>query len=235
MSKIARSKPPPTLLAIILGVSLATAVHAQVGHPPTSSPYRDQRAKYLFSLNGGYSWGSGGKVEAGPSSGPIVGARFDLHLAGPGSVQAGINVGQLERHLIDPSADPDDRVAAVERQSVIMADVGAFLVLTGEKTWYGFAPYFGASMGIALGGTVPGDTLSPFNFSTKFMVGPQLGFRWHPGRRVFLRVEGRDMLWKLSYPNEFFDADPPVLDRALNKESEWTHNPMLMASLGVAF
>ena len=190
------------------------------------------RAKYLVSINGGYSWGSGGKVEAGPANGPIVGGRFDVNLAGPGSIQVGINWANLNRKLIDPNADPDDRVFGTATQSVFMADAGLILTFTGQKTWHGFAPYIGASMGLALGGSVEADTLSTFNFNTKFMVGPQLGFRWHPVRQFFLRIEGRDMLWKLSYPDEYFNGDPPVLDPQVNKRTEWTHNLMLLVSLG---
>jgi len=232
MSNIPCRKLQPALFALILGVSLTATGEAQVGHPPTSSPYRDLRDKYFASINGGYSWGSGGKVEAGPANGPIVGARFDVHLAGPGSIQVGINWGNLNRQLIDPNADPGDRVYGTTTQSVFMADAGLILTFTGQKTWYGFAPYLGASMGLALGGSVPEDTLSTFTFNTKFIVGPQLGFRWHPVRQFFLRIEGRDMLWKLSYPNEYFDADPPVLDPQVNKTTEWTHNLMLLVSLG---
>ncbi len=234
MSNIPSLKLQPIFFACALGVSIVASGEAQVGHPPTSSPYRDMRDKYLVSITGGYSWGSGGKVKAGPANGPLVGGRFDLHLAGPGSIQIGLNWAGLDRQLIDPNADPDDRVYGTARQSVFMADAGLVLTLTGQKTWYGFAPYFGASMGLALGGSVAADTLSTFSFNTKFMVGPQLGFRWHPVRRFFLRVEGRDMVWKLSYPDEYFDADPPVLDPLVNKRTEWSHNLMLLVSLGFA-
>jgi len=235
MSNIPCRKLQPIIVALAIGASTASSARAQVGHPPGSSPYRDMRAKFLISFVGGHSWGSGGKLKAGPASGPIFGGRLDLHLAGPGSVQAGLNWGTLDRRLLDPNADPDDRVAGVPRQAVIMADAGLILTLTGQKTWYGFAPYAGLSMGLALGGTVEGDTLSTFNFNTKFMVGPQLGFRWHPIGQLFLRVEGRDMVWRLTYPDEFFNGDPPLLDPQVNKTTEWTHNLMLLVSFGFTF
>jgi hypothetical protein len=73
------------------------------------------------------------------------------------------------------------------------------------------------------------------------MVTPMVGLRIHPTRRLSLRVEGRDAIWKLSYPSSFFD-DPsmapgtePVLDPQFNKDSEWTHNLMLYVSLGWSF
>ena len=114
-------------------------------------------------------------------------------------------------------------------------------MLTGQKTWYGFAPYLGLSMGVAIGGDVPADSLSGYDFNIKFMAGPGIGLRWHPGSRIGLRVEFRDVLWKLSYPNAFFEPPtdqpdiPPVLDPEFNKTSEWTHNPSLYISLGYAF
>ncbi|MDH3457433.1 MAG: hypothetical protein OER90_11405 [Gemmatimonadota bacterium] len=219
-------------VAIVLGT--ATAAMAQVGHPPGSSPYRELRAKYMLSAVGGYSSGSGGKVEVGPAAGNLFGARLDVHLAGPGVVQLGLSRASLDRTLIDAGADSANRVVGMEKQSAVLADIGLYLVFTGEKTWHGIAPYFGASIGLALGGAVPADSLSGFTFGTKFLVGPQLGFRWHPSQRLFFRVEGRDLIWKLSYPEAFFQGDDPVLDPAFNKPSQWTHNPMLLVSVGFA-
>lgn len=234
MSNIPYRRLELFLLCFILGGSLTGTANAQVGHPPESSPYRDMRSKFLFSVTGGNSWGSGGKVAAGPADGPILGTRLDVHLGGPGSAQIGVNWASLNRMLIDPSADESSRSTGPVRQSIFMFDVGLILTLSGQKTWHGLAPYFGGSLGIAMAGPVPGDTLSTFEFGTKFITGPQIGLRWHPVSRLFLRIEGRYMFWKLSYPDEFFEGDPPVLDPLVNRETDWTHNPMLLVSLGIA-
>jgi hypothetical protein len=220
---------------------LPVAAHAQVGYRPESSPYRPLPEKYQFSLTGGYSWGSGGKVDVGPANGPVVGGRFDMHLAGPGAVNLGVNVGNFDRLLIDPRLPPDERNVGTATQSVVMLDAGLNLVLTGQKSWRGLVPYLGASMGMAFGGSVPEDSLTGFKFGAKFMVTPVIGLRIHPTSRLSLRVEGRDAIWKLSYPQTFFipptedPAIPPVLDPAFNKDSEWTHNLMLYVSLGWSF
>lgn len=232
-----------TIILVLVSASVSVSVgHTQVGHPPGSSPYRDLRSKYQISATGGYSWGGGGKVEVGPARGRFGGMRFDLHLAGPGAVQLGVNVGNFDRLLLDPSQAPDARILGTTTQSVIMVDAGLNLVLTGAKTWYGLAPYAGASLGLALGGDVPAaDSLSLFKFSTKFLVGPQIGFRWFPFRRVSFRFEARDVIWRLSYPSQFFDPpanapdDDPVLDSRFNKTTQWTHNPMFLVSVGWAF
>ncbi len=233
--------PRPILIYLLVGLGVPGTLGAQVGHTPRSSPYRDLPEKYMFALTGGYSWGSGGKVKVGPGEGSVFGARGDIHLAGPGSVQVGLNVGSFDRLLLDPKQGPDERVLGWARQSVVMADAGLNLVFTGQKTWYGLAPYLGLSLGVAIGGDVPADSLSGYDFNIKFMVGPGIGLRWHPVRRIGLRVEFRDVLWKLSYPELFFlppanDPEaPPVLDPDFNKTSEWTHNPSLYVSLGYAF
>ncbi|MGD2135676.1 MAG: hypothetical protein PVF27_05925 [Gemmatimonadales bacterium] len=227
-------------LVIVLAALLVPSAPAlcQVGYPPSRSPYRDIDAKYILTLVGGYAAGDGGRIDVGPSTGRLGGIRFDLHLSGPGVAQFNINYGSLERKIIDPDAPPEERDLGTANQSILFADAGLDMVLTGAKTWHGLAPYVGASVGIALGGSVPEDSVSGFDFSTRFMVGPQIGFRWHPHRRIVFRVEGRTMIWRLSYPGGFFEAPErapdadPVLDLEVHGETQWVHNPMLMVSLG---
>jgi hypothetical protein len=230
-------------VCLVLAGSLPPAADAQVGHRPDASPYREIAGKYSLTLFGGQSWGSGGKVEVGPGGGPLGGARFDLHLAGPGAIQLGLALGSFDRVLLNPSDTvPENRVLGTTSQSVILVDGGLNFVFTGEKTWHGLAPYLGASLGLALGGDVPEDTLSGFTFSTKFIVGPQLGVRWHITDRVLVRFEARDVIWRLSYPGGFFELPEgtsedvePLLDPRFNKQTQWTHNPMLLAALGWVF
>ncbi len=227
-------------LSFALSVAAAQTVLGQVGHAPSSSPYRDLTTKYMVSATGGYSWGGGGKVGVGPGEGSVFGGRVDVHLAGPGTVQVGLNVGNLDRVLIDPTQGPEDRVLGTVKQSVAMAEVGLNLVLTGAKTWHGFAPYIGLALGLAIGADVPADSLSGYDFNVKFLADPQIGLRWHLTRHISVRFEARDVIWRLSYPDRFFNAPPgypddPVLDPQFNKNTQWTHNPMLLFSLGYAF
>lgn len=231
MSKGTQRVPLVTALAALLA---CTALQAQVGHPPGSSPYRDLRLRYAFAFDGGYALGSGGRVDVGPSSGLFGGVRLDLHLAGPTNAVFGVAYGQFERVLLHPDSTPDTRNVGTVKQSVVLADVGVDLVLTGAKTWHGFAPYVGAGLGIALGRDVPNDP-SGFDFSTKFMIGPRIGTQWHPTRRIMFRIEARDMLWRLRYPAWFFEGSDPVLDPNTVKYTEWTHNPMFVFSVGYTF
>jgi hypothetical protein len=215
-----------------------TPVAAQVGHAPEASPYRDVRVKTLLSITGGYTSGSGGKVGVGPAKGPTGGARVDLLLGGPAMLGVSVMGGSLARKLIDPSQPPESREVGESSQRILFVEGSVGLVFTGRKTWHGLAPYLGGSLGLGIGGDVAADSLSDFEYNTKFTAALFLGVRWHVGQRVALRIEVRNMMWQLRYPDSFFDTsdptNPPVLDPLVNGETEWTHNPQLWVSLGYA-
>jgi hypothetical protein len=153
----------------------------------------------------------------------------------------GFSASRLERLLINPTQGEDDRVLGTASQTVFLADAGIVLKLTGAKTWHGLLPYVGLTMGLAIGTSVPEDSLSGFDFGLHFQTGPQVGLRLHPTERIFLRLEARDVVWRLSYPNVFFEEpehdpdSPPVLNPLIQGENEWTHHLLLLAGLGFSF
>lgn len=226
-----------TMLLICSLLGVFQTASAQVGYRPESSPYRDLRAKRVLSLAGGYLSGSSGAAEVGPGSGPFAGARFDLHVGGPAGVTFGASMAKLERIIIDPALGPDNRTLDTTSQSVVLLDAGIDLLLTGEKTWHGMIPYFGGGLGMALGGGVNADS-SGFSFSTHFTTGPRLGVWLHPSDRITFRIEGRDILWRLKYPDGFFSApekaptESPVLDANVMKDTQWVHHLTLTITLG---
>lgn len=226
--------------ALLLALSAPALAAAQVGHPPDASPYDDMRVAQYLTISGTYLTGGEGSAGVGPTDGRLGGVGWDLRIGGPTYVHLGLAAGQFQRTLIDPTQGAATRVLGTVSQSMFLADAGVGLVLTGQKTWHGFAPYVGASVGLALGGSVPADSLSGFTFSTRFHVGPVAGLRWHPTERLHLRVEGRDMLWRLRYPAGFFSppanalGEPPLLDNAQIQGGQWVHHPTLVLSVGYA-
>ncbi len=213
-------------------------VSAQVGHRPESSPYRDLRAKRVLSLTGAYLSGSSGSAEVGPGDGMYAGARFDLHVGGPAALTFGAGVANLERIIIDPTWGPANRTLDTTTQAVVLVDGGFDLLFTGEKSWHGIVPYFGAGMGMALGTSVDADSLSGYSFSTHFTTGPRLGLWLHPLGRITFRIEARDLIWRLKYPDGFFSApeneptEPPVLDANVMKDTQWVHHLGLTITFG---
>ncbi|UCG85337.1 MAG: hypothetical protein JSW71_15565 [Gemmatimonadota bacterium] len=243
MSNVACHSVKRGLTGLLMCLALSGTIieaHAQVGHPPESSPYTRLRAKRVISLGAGYMAGSPGSAGVGPANGPLVAARFNLSLTRPLDLDVNLGVANLDRGIIDPSTAPTDSIVDTAKQTVTLLDAGLVLKLTGQKTWHRTIPYLGLSLGVALGGNVQADSLSGFSFKTQFQLSPGLGVRWYPSDRLMIRVDFRDVIWRLSYPPSFFTLPeddplaPPVLNPNVRDDSEWTHHPTLTLTLGYA-
>jgi hypothetical protein len=241
MSNIRRTTVERVSIITLLICSLLGAhdtASAQVGHRPETSPYSELRSRRVLSFAGGYLIGSSGSAKVGPGSGPYAGARFDIHLSGPAAVSFGAGMASLERIIIDPTWGPDNRTLDTASQSVLMLDANIDVLLTGQKTWHGLIPYLGAGLGFALGGDVAADSLSGYSFSTHFMTGPHVGIWLVPSDRITFRIEARDRIWRLKYPDGFFtvpENEPtelPVLDANVMKDTQWVHHLTLTFTLG---
>jgi hypothetical protein len=209
---------------------------AQVGHDPGHSPYRDVRRGGVGLITAGYFGGSRGRAGVGISNGPTGGLRYERWLGGAIGVSFGLAYGQTTRFVVDPSKDSLTRKTGPHNTDVILADVGLQLVLTGQKTWRGFAPYLGAAVGMALGGGSPPDS-SGYQFGNKVTLAPEAGVRWYPTRRVSVRTDFRLVLWRLHYPLSYQVPGPDgssVLPPDA-RPNEWTAHPWITIGLGWTF
>jgi hypothetical protein len=209
---------------------------AQVGHDPGRSPYRDVRRGAVTVVAFGYLGGSRGSVGVGLSNGKTGGIRYEA-LFGAIGASLGLAYGQTSRFVVDPFKDTLSRKTGPFSNDVVLVDAGLQLVLTGRKTWRGFAPYVGGAMGVAIGGKSPRDT-SGYKFGTKFTIAPNAGLRWYPARRLSVRGDFRLVLWKLNYPAQFKVPDAidntPVLP-ATAAFTEWTTHPWATIGVGWTF
>ncbi len=155
---------------------------AQVGHEPAHSPYHDVRRGGVLVFTFGYLGGSRGSVGVGPSEGKTGGIRYEVPFGAVGA-SLGLAYARMNRFVVDPFKDTTSRKSELSTNDVVLLDAGLQLVLTGRKTWRGFAPYVGGVLGVAIGGTSPRDT-SGYKFGTKFTVAPNVGLRWYPARRL---------------------------------------------------
>src|SRR5262249_13535489 len=101
-----------------------------------------------------------------------------------------------------------------------------------------FAPYVGGGLGVAFDVALADDN-SGYSFGTKGMLIPHVGVKWFPVHAFAIKVEGRGIIWRLSYPTQFFTTPigysvPPVLTTA-DPSHEWTIHPTIMASIGYTF
>src|SRR5213078_4074529 len=173
-----------TLLFLTVVASWSGAT-AQLGHEPSHSPYRDVRR---------------GGVGVGLSDGTTGGIRYEVPFGAVGA-SLGLAYGRTNRFVVDPTKDSSSpaRTSPPVANDVVLIDAGLQLVLTGRKTWRGFAPYVGGALGVAIGGTTSRDS-SGYRFGTKFTLAPNAGLRWYLARRVSVRSDFRLVLWKLNYP-----------------------------------
>src|SRR6478752_5566671 len=89
-------------LVPLLLASLTTAAAAQVGHPPSHSPYTDIRRGHTLTFLGGHLDGDGGQFAIGPHDGSVFGARYDIRTSRPLQLGIGILHSELDRLIVDP-------------------------------------------------------------------------------------------------------------------------------------
>jgi len=209
---------------------------AQVGHEPGRCPYHDVRRGGVGVLTFGYLGGSRGSVDVGLSDGKTGGIRYEV-LFGAIGASLGLAYGRTNRYVVNPFKDTLSRKAGPVNNDVVLADAGLQLVLTGRKTWRGFAPYVGGALGVAIGSTSPRDS-GGYKFGTKFTIAPNAGLRWYAARRLSVRGDFRLVLWKLNYPLQYKAGDPtdhvPVLAPSAAL-TEWTAHPWATIGVGWTF
>jgi hypothetical protein len=227
--------------ALLLGLP-APPAHAQVGHRPSDSPYRDIYKGHTVTGLGGYVGGSGGEFEIGPHGGAFVGVRYDIRTAS--AIQFGLQLGQanLERLIVNPFVELVNRVSGPVDQRVSFVEADLQLNLTGGKTWRGLAPFVGLGAGLALASGTEADT-SGYKFGNKIYFVPHAGLRVFVTPRLHLRGEARLPFWKLKYPDSF--TQEPELEPGTEEEpnavipdgrtSEWATGPWLQIGLGYSF
>lgn len=233
--------------AALTGLALLAAVPvtAQVGHAPASSPYRDILHGKSLTLLYGDVGGDGGSIGIGPHNGSSYAARLDVRLGAP--LQFALTVGKanLERLIVSAEDSVHDRVDGPVSQSVVMVEAGLQLNLTGRKTWHHLAPFVGVGAGWARGSSLGyAQDSSGYAFGSKLFLAPSAGVRILVGRVLQLRLEARQLFWKLSYPVSYNrepaaepSADPNKPNAVLpgNKSREWTGGRELRAGLGFSF
>ncbi|HTS88638.1 MAG TPA: hypothetical protein VMG41_09120 [Gemmatimonadales bacterium] len=236
-----------TATALILALAAAwTPAAAQVGHPPGSSPYRDIVPGMSVTALYGSVGGGGGVIGVGPHHGSSYGVRFDIRAGTP--VQFGFALGyaDLERLIVSAADSVAKRVSGPVSQNVVMIETAIQLNLTGKKSWNHLAPYLAGSIGVAVGSGLPAGhpDSSGYKFGTKIYLAPTAGVRVMLGNSIQVRLEIRDLLWKLSYPSSYNvepaaqpSSDPTKPNSVLKGGSltEWTGNREFRVGLGFGF
>jgi hypothetical protein len=233
----------PSILILALA---AAPLAAQVGHRPDASPYRDITKGRSITLLYGDVGGDGGKIGIGPHNGRSYGARLDLRVGAPLQIGFTVARAELERLIVSAADSIHDRVDGPVSQNLTMGEVALQLNLTGKKTWHRLAPFLAGTAGYLGGSTLPPSQpdSSGYHFGGKFYFAPAVGLRIFLGNSLHIRLEARQLYWKLVYPSAYNvepaaepSADPTKPNSVLkgDKLQEWTGARELRAGLGFNF
>jgi opacity protein-like surface antigen len=224
------------ILAAMAAAALTPPVRAQ----GIDSPYRFLDHGQFGGVWAGYVWASDGRIANGPEPAPIFGAAWALRVSGPFALNVEAGYMPSTRTVRDTVFDE----AESTYESLGEADIGLLAVmgnlrlnLTGARTWNGLQPYVVAGAGVAVdlagGSTIEAELPSNqrFDFGTSFAGQLGAGVDWFPSSRVSLRVDARDMFWKLPVPEAFLLTE----NGARLSRSEWEQNFALAAGLSIHF
>lgn len=190
-----------TCLAVVLSGHPSLRLSAQVGHDPGDSPYHDIRRGAMVRAFGGYFSGSRGRFDVGASHGQTAGVRLEYQASNVLVFTTGIAYANTDAFFVT-AFDTTPRTVGPLRSSLVLADAGLQVSLTGGKTFHGFQPYLGGTLGLVFGSTIAADT-SRYQFGTKFAYAPEAGIRWYAARRLSFEVGGRVVYYKLRYPPSY--------------------------------
>jgi hypothetical protein len=226
-------------LALTAGARAATA-------QTIPSPYRYIEPSQSVGITVGYlftdpdvSLTDSTSAELGHQSSPVFGLRYAIRAAGPVSVEGSVGISPGERKLFAPQYNADSTVVTAGDlgvnvpSTVVMANAGLRLHLTGARTWNGLAPFVSGNGGLVgdIRGTLDEEGAAElgatevFRFGPSFAVGAAMGTDWFPRQNASLRLELSGQLWRMSTPTGF-------LVNRTDERREW--NPVVGVSVGGA-
>ena len=212
----------------------ATSAGAQVGYPPDRSPYRDKDYNREWTLFSGQFNAQDDPVGVAPSSGPMLGIRWQMHLTGPAYFNVRMAGASVSRTIIDPAKPLAERVIGTEKVPMMFADVALEFSLTGHKTWHGIAPHFGGGGGFT-GDLRGSNDVGSYRFGIPFTMTLGGGLSWAPTNSWALRLDWTNYLYRIAYPNTYFlktTEDPAPLPVGASR-SFWRRNPALMIGVSL--
>lgn len=228
------------LPALTLHVACLACLAGPAAAQQIDSPYRFLDTTRQIGFFGGYMSASEGRLGIGPQPAPTFGGRLALRVSGP--LVLGLEVGYTptQRTVRDTVFLTPDSVF----QPIGEADMNLISVmsevrfnLTGPRTWHGLQPFLVLGAGVAFDG---GDRRAfeedlpdqgRYRFGTTFAGQVGVGVDWFPTDRVSLRLDARNLLWKLRVPEAFLLSE----HGQTLAESEWENNFVVTAGLSFHF
>lgn len=218
-------------LTAFLTAGTASVLSAQT----IPSPYRHIERAQSLSIYGGYLETDRGDTGLGLASGPSVGVRYAGRFAAPvaGVVRLSMTPSERTIYTRTNANDPEAPLTALGDASatILAAEVGGRLLLTGPRTWHSLAPYIEVTGGLlsVAGSRTEEESELPasqvVDFGPSFAVGMATGTDWFLTDRMSVNLAATGLLWRLPIPEGLSDTG--------REEAEWTRNYGL--TIGAAF
>ena len=229
------------LAALVAAAAGAAPLAAQVGHEPGASPFRDLTTHQSLTFSGGWFGGNAAQPGVGWRHGGVYAGRFDTKLGGPFDLYVSIGFAASNRYKIDTTLDSASRTTGPFKKTLVLADLGLVINLTGAKTWRGFATYLGFGAG-EIFPTKSETDVGGYNAGANFSLIPLAGTRFFIGKTVAVRLELRDYFFRYEWPLRYFspvdvnnNAITPAILPSGSKDRQWAHNPTLLVGVAYGF
>src|SRR5947207_11912550 len=111
---------------------------AQVGYPPSRSPYLDLEHTQELTLIVGQFHGHRDPAGVAPQGGLEVGAHYEWRAGGPAHLVAEVVRVQSDSRVLNPFRTGAGRDVGLKTRPLYAADFDLGLNLTGAKSWHDF-------------------------------------------------------------------------------------------------
>jgi hypothetical protein len=226
------------LLAVLVSMTAAAGVATPAAAQRIDSPYRFLEHSQFAGPYLGRMMPAQGRLGLGPHDAMTLGARWAIQVSGPFLLGAEIGYAPTRRTVRDTvfiAADSVFREIGEADMRLLSVLGNVRLNLTGPRTWHGLQPFLLTGVGVVIdvAGSPAVEEDMPANlqydYGTTFAAQVAAGVDWFATQRVSLRLEGRNMLWKLGIPEGFLLTEAG----ALLPRSDWENN--FVVSAGISF
>jgi hypothetical protein len=200
-------------LLVLAAAAIAAAWNtAPAAAQRIDSPYRFLDHNQHLGVHAGALGGSEGVLGLGPQGGLMLGARWAIRVSGPLSLGVDLSYTPTQRTVRDTVfVVPDSVFLGVgDADMHLLGVMGTVRFnITGPRTWHGLQPFLSLGVGAVTdlaGRPALEEDLEPtarFGFGTSFAGHFGAGTEWFPTERVSLRLDARNMMWRLRVPDAF--------------------------------
>lgn len=228
-----------------MAVLLASPAAAQ----SIDSPYRFVEGSHAIWAFGGAVFTDRGTIDIGPGSGYAAGLGYNLRISGPFNLGVRAAYFPTDRRVYDDTSAPADSVelradpmfgleqVGRAELSLVVLDASLRFDITGPRTWYRLQPYALIGAGGVLVASqdntaeeaLPQDLELRVRFRNGFTGHVGGGVEVHVSEHFTLRLDARDVLWKIHVPQDFRTSGRVIDDE------QWVQTAHLSLGLNVRF